>query len=123
VSATVRDLDSRVAPVASAFIAALANIGYKVTLTSTRRDPAAQQKLWDCYRKVGCSDCSVRPGSPRCFPAAPPGQSTHAIGAAFDLKLEPADYATAGAVWEALGFTWGGRFSDPIHFDFRPFSG
>jgi D-alanyl-D-alanine carboxypeptidase len=123
VSATVRDLDARVAPVAQAFIAALTNLGYRVTLTSTRRDPAQQKKLYDCYRRVGCSDCSKRPGQAGCFPAAPPGQSTHAIGAAFDLKLEPADYATAGRVWEAIGFTWGGRFSDPIHFDFRPFTG
>jgi len=120
VSASLRDLDRRAAPIAQAFIAALARAGYKVELTSTRRDPATQKRLWDCYQRTGCSDCSVRPGSPRCFPAAPPGQSTHAIGAAFDLKLTPADYGPAGEAWESLGFTWGGRFSDPIHFDFRP---
>ena len=49
---------------------------------------------------------------------------------AFDLQLDgvspgkrppyPWQYQVAGLVWEALGFTWGGRFSDPIHFDFRP---
>jgi hypothetical protein len=32
----------------------------------------------------------------------------------------PWQYQLAGEIWEALGFTWGGRFSDPIHFDFRP---
>lgn len=119
----MRTLDKRVAPIAQAFVDALARAGFKVTVTSTRRDPDQQAKLYDCYRRVGCSDCSKRPGQPGCFPAAPPGQSVHAVGAAFDLKLEPPDYASAGAVWEALGFTWGGRFSDPIHFDFRPFTG
>src|SRR4029077_10728327 len=106
-----------------AFLDALARAGIRATVTSTRRDPAQQKKLWDCYRRTGCSDCSKRPGQPGCFPAAAPGQSTHALGAAFDLHLDPPVYEDVGRVWEALGFTWGGRFADPIHFDFRPFSG
>ena len=117
---TLRTLDSRVRPIAQEFIAALARAGFTVTLTSTRRDPAEQKKLYDCYVRTGCSNCRKGPG---CFPAAAPGTSTHALGAAFDLHLDPPDYDTAGQVWEALGFTWGGRFSDPIHFDFRPFTG
>jgi len=99
----------------------LADAGIRVTLTSTRRDPAKQARLYECYKRVGCSDCSKRPGQPGCFPAAAPGKSTHAIGAAFDLHLDPPVYEQAGQVWEQFyGFTWGGRFSDPIHFDFRP---
>ena len=116
-SASLRSLDRRFAPYAQAFIAALARAGYRVEVTSTRRDSNEQRRLWDCYRKTGCSNCRRGPG---CYPAAPPGQSVHALGAAFDLKLTPPDYARAGRYWESLGLTWGGRFSDPIHFDFRP---
>lgn len=107
-------------PLVSEFLRALAAAGIKATVTSTRRDPREQAKLYDCYKRVGCSDCSKRPGQKGCFPAAAPGQSTHALGFAFDLHLEPAVYDAVGAAWESLGFTWGGRFSDPIHFDFRP---
>lgn len=121
VSATLRSLDSRVAPFVGAFLRFLAGAGIKAQLTSTRRDPNQQAKLYACFRKVGCSDCSKRPGQPGCYPAAAPGQSTHALGVAFDLHLDPPVYELAGRVWEAAGFTWGGRFSDPIHFDFRPF--
>ena len=117
---TLRTLDPRVAPIAQSFLALLARVGFKVTLTSTRRDPAQQARLYACFQKTGCSDCSKRPGQPGCYPAAAPGQSTHALGAAFDIQLDPPLYEVAGRVWEAAGFTWGGRFGDDIHFDFRP---
>jgi len=117
---SVRTLDPRVAPLAQAFIDFLSKAGIKVTVTSTRRDPAQQAKLYACFQRVGCSDCTKRPGQPGCYPAAAPGASTHAIGAAFDLALDPPLYEAAGHVWESAGFTWGGRFGDEIHFDFRP---
>jgi hypothetical protein len=123
--ASLRDLDTDLAPVARAFVriiespmfAAFAGVPQvRVTVTSTRRGPDKQRALWDCYRRTGCANCRR---TPNCFPAAPPGKSTHALGIAFDLKLVPAVYAKAGQLWEALGFTWGGRFNDPIHFDAR----
>lgn len=117
---TVRSLDRRAAPIAKAFLQFLAVNGIRATVTSTRRDPAQQAKLYSCFRRVGCSDCSKRPGQAGCYPAAPPGQSTHALGFAFDLHLDPPVYTAAGQAWEAAGFTWGGRFGDRIHFDFRP---
>ena len=43
----------------------------------------------------------------------------HDQGFAFDVHMDPPVYEQAGRAWESLGFTWGGRFSDPIHFDFR----
>lgn len=116
-SATVRSLDARVQPFVSAFLRKLAEFGIKAELTSTRRDLNEQKRLWDCYQRTGCANCRRGPG---CFPAAPPGQSVHALGFAFDLRLTPPVYSQVGAFWESLGFTWGGRFSDPIHFDFRP---
>ncbi|HXJ70393.1 MAG TPA: D-alanyl-D-alanine carboxypeptidase family protein [Verrucomicrobiae bacterium] len=118
---TLRSLDPRVTPIARQFLRDLAARGMKPVVTSARRDPAKQAKLYACFQRVGCSDCSMRPGQKGCYPAAPPGQSTHAVGAAFDIHLDsPADYAAAGSMWEQRGFTWGGRFGDRIHFDVRP---
>jgi hypothetical protein len=99
-----------VRPIAQKFVRLLSEAGIRVLVTSTRRDAAKQAKLYADFLA----------GRSR-FPAAPPGRSTHGIGIAFDLKLDPPVYADAGRVWEEAGFTWGGRFRDPIHFDFRPF--
>lgn len=123
--ASLRDLDTDVAPIARAFVRILESpvfarfagvAGVQVRVTSTRRGPDKQRQLWECYKLTGCSNCRR---TPSCFPAAPPGKSTHAIGIAFDLQLIPPVYAAAGRLWELIGYTWGGRFKDPIHFDMR----
>lgn len=106
--ASLRTLDPRAYPLAAAFVRALQRAGISVIVTSTRRSLDEQKRLYARF-KAGLSK----------YPAAPPGRSTHAIGAAFDLHLNPPVYEAAGRVWESLGLTWGGRFSDPIHFDFR----
>ena len=117
---TLRTLNTRAQPIARAFLQALAQMGIRATITSTRRDTKKQRTLYNNFKRCGCSDCRLRPGMPGCVPAAAPGTSTHEKGLAFDLRLEPAGaYDTAGRLWESWGFTWGGRFSDPIHFDFR----
>lgn len=115
--ASLRSLHPAVARLAQAFLRELARHGIKATVTSTRRDPDQQARLWNNYQRCGCSSCPPVPG--RCFPAARPGQSTHALGYAFDLRLDPPRYDLAGRIWESLGLTWGGRFRDPIHFDIR----
>jgi len=107
--ASLRSLDPRLRPLAAAFIRAIERAGIRVTITSTRRSLDEQKRLYDRYRQ----------GRSR-YPAARPGTSTHGAGLAFDLALDPPRYAEAGAVWEELGLTWGGRFKDPIHFDARP---
>lgn len=126
--ASLRDLDPDVAPLARAFVrmiespvfARFAGVSkVTATVTSTRRGPDKQRQLWECYQRTGCSNCGPR-GSGRCFPAAPPGKSTHALGIAFDLHLSPPVYDAAGRLWEAIGYRWGGRFNDRIHFDARP---
>jgi len=106
--ASLRSLDPRAYPIAQAFVALLERAGVSVTVTSTRRDLDQQARLYAAY-KAGRSK----------YPAAPPGQSTHGLGIAFDLHLDPPVYAAAGALWERIGGTWGGRFDDEIHFDFR----
>jgi hypothetical protein len=114
-----------VAPIARAFVRMIESPTFarfagvhqvRATVTSTRRGPDKQRELWNCYQRTGCSNCRR---TPSCFPAAAPGKSTHALGLAFDLHLSPPVYAAAGRLWEMIGFTWGGRFSDPIHFDVR----
>jgi D-alanyl-D-alanine carboxypeptidase-like protein len=107
--ASLRTLDPRVRPLAQAFIRALEQAGVRVIVTSTRRSLDEQKKLYADYL-AGRSK----------YPAARPGTSTHGVGAAFDLHLEPPVYQQAGELWERLGFTWGGRFQDKIHFDVRP---
>lgn len=107
--ASLRSLDPSFRPIASAFIRALERAGVRVVVTSTRRSLNEQRKLYADYL-AGRSK----------FPAAAPGKSTHGLGYAFDLSLNPPVYAQAGQLWERLGLTWGGRFNDKIHFDARP---
>ena len=105
-STTTRTLDRGLQPAAKAFVAALQNAGITVTITSTRRSLDTQRALYANYLR-GCSN----------LPAAKPGKSKHAIGRAFDLHLDPPVYELAGAIWESIGGVWGGRFSDPVHFE------
>lgn len=107
--ASLRTLDPRAIPLASWFVRRLQQAGVKVTVTSARRSLDEQRKLYARFR-AGLSK----------YPAAAPGHSTHGAGIAFDLHLDPPVYAQAGALWERFGLTWGGRFNDEIHFDFRP---
>lgn len=106
--ASLRTLDARLIPLAQWFVNVLQGAGVRVTVTSTRRSMAEQQRLYDRYRR-GLSK----------YPAARPGASTHGAGWAFDLHLDPPVYRQAGELWERLGLTWGGRFGDEIHFDAR----
>lgn len=107
--ASLRSLDPDVYPIARTFVGILERAGVRVTVTSTRRDLDKQAAL---YRKCQRTRCP--------YPVAPPGRSTHAPGWAFDLHLDPPVYREAGELWESLGFTWGGRFKDQVHFDVRP---
>lgn len=76
-------------------------------VTSGYRSYALQARL---YRRW------LQGASP--FPAAPPGNSMHELGRAFDLGgLDASELAQLGAIWESWGGRWGGRFGDPIHFE------
>jgi hypothetical protein len=59
--------------------------------------------------------------SDRTTPAAAVGQSLHELGAAYDLQRQQGDIeARVGALGEALGLEWGGRYlpqPDPNHFE------
>lgn len=70
-------------------------------VTSTYRSYSEQLTLW-----------LNRSRNP--FPVAPPGQSYHQYGRAFDVAASPELLARMGAVWRSWGGTW--STSDPIHF-------
>lgn len=83
--------------------------GHGFTVTSTRRSRADQARLYRSYVS----------GRSR-YPAAPPGTSAHELGLAFDAVVHPPQYQSAyGQLWERIGGEWGGRYSDPVHFQLR----
>lgn len=110
---------ARMRQIASAFVAYLKRAGLQVRINSVRRGLAEQRELYANFQSCGCSRCPPLPG--RCYPVAAPGRSPHALGIAFDMSIEPRSALPAvGRLWESIGFRWGGRFNDPIHFDFYP---
>lgn len=99
-------------PFAEALVSAARGAGLSPTVTSTKRSSVKQRQLYENWQ---------RGRSP--YPAAPPGTSLHEHGLAFDMTVRPMSALKAcGEAWEALGkgFRWGGRFGDPIHFEYRP---
>lgn len=108
--ASLRTLRRDAQPWAYGLVELAQRAGYRVTVNSVKRSSADQARL---YRQA-------QAGLSR-FPAAPPGSSMHEQGLAFDISVpgHPEVLRALGAVWERAGFTWGGRFGDPIHFDFR----
>ncbi len=101
-------LDPSARAYAYAFISYLRSLGLKVTVTSGLRTRMEQQTLYQRAQRGGSR-----------YPAAPPGHSLHETGLAWDMVVEPREYlAAVGHAWEQLGGRWGGRFKDPVHFDF-----
>lgn len=89
-------------------MAAAAANRFPVHVTSVRRSRAEQQALYDRFLR-GESD----------YPVAPPGQSLHEFGLAFDVGDDngdnPSDYLAAmGQVWNSWGGFWSPR--DQVHF-------
>jgi hypothetical protein len=74
-------------------------------VTSTRRSTFEQSQLYTAYL-LGASK----------YPAAPPGQSMHEFGRAFDVVAPVAVLNQLGRIWEYVGGRWGGEI-DPIHFE------
>ena|SRR2546427_7711381 len=74
-----------------------------VQITSVYRSYSEQLRLW--------LSRSTNP-----YPVAPPGQSYHEYGRAFDVVGPIATLNAMGVLWERMGGTWGGRIGDRIHF-------
>lgn len=92
---------------AAAFLVnALREQGLPAIVTSTRRSAERQRQL-------------IASGQTTAI------RSRHLVGRAMDIGFAnvptaavPAEWwSFAGLLWERMGGRWGGRFSDPLHFD------
>lgn len=106
---TLASLQRDLRPAAEWLLAYGRSLDRSLRLTSARRTWAEQARLYARYT----SGRSL-------LPAAPPGQSLHEYGLAFDLARVGQDpysdplLAELGAVWSELGGFWSP--SDPVHF-------
>lgn len=111
--ADLATLDPRLTPWAKHLYAIGKYYDGRLVVTSARRSPAKQARLYDAYIR-GISK----------IPAAPPGGSLHQYGLAFDMArigkspLGDPLLAYLGSVWESWGGRWGGQ-RDPVHFQPR----
>lgn len=88
----------------------------RLIVASVYRSLEKQRTLytrWWTYRSRGYSNAQVCQLFGICTPA-PPGQSYHNYGRAFDLNGSAEDLAAAAQVWRRMGGTWSP--GDPIHF-------
>lgn len=76
-----------------------------VTITSVRRSRTRQARL---YR--------ARQAGQHPYPVAPPGQSKHELGLAWDMIGDAGELRRLGRLWESWGGLWGGE-ADRIHFE------
>lgn len=103
----LHSLESWLEPAALQLVNIAAAAGLTPRVASARRSHAQQALLYRRYLA----------GQSR-FPAAPPGNSMHELGLAFDLWVnDETQLADLGQVWEQMGGVWGGHFKDPIHFE------
>lgn len=104
------DLIPELRPFAEQLLLAAGQAELHPRVTSTRRSHQAQVRLYRRY---------VSGLSP--LPAAPPGQSAHEYGYAFDMVVTPFDaLADVGYTWQTWGGVWGGQV-DPVHFQYPGF--
>lgn len=96
-----------------AFLSWLDEIGVPYTVTSTRRSYEEQRRLYEDWLARG----------KRGLPAAPPGQSTHELGYAMDLYIDPTLRDEGGSILsqvgryaDCFGLKWAGAH-DRVHFD------
>jgi hypothetical protein len=107
----LRRLHPRFRPWAEKFFAwARSEAGAGLVVTSARRTRREQERLWRLSQS----------GQNNGLPAAPPGQSDHEVGLAWDmarLNVDPLNdpvLAELGAAWQRQGGRWWAR--DPVHF-------
>ena len=88
-------------PWLSPYAAWLLSLYPPAVVTSSYRSYSDQLQLW-----------LNRASNP--YPVAPPGQSYHQYGRAFDVSAPSWVLVQLGAVWQSVGGTWSP--TDPIHF-------
>jgi len=108
--ASTRDLDPRFRPYADWLVRLGKSYDSRLVVTSGRRSPAKQARLYQNWIA----------GRSR-IPAAPPGRSLHQSGLAVDIARIGIDPLSdpllnwLGSVWTYYGGKWGGA-RDPVHF-------
>lgn len=108
---TIAALIPELQPFASNLIEEAGRAGLRPQITSTRRSFSEQGRL---YKKYVSGQSQ--------YPAAAPGTSAHEYGWAFDMIVTPIGaLKDVGHLWESWGGVWGGRFHDPVHFEFPGF--
>jgi hypothetical protein len=99
-------------PWAAALLDVATRANIRPVVTSTYRSHTKQAALYQQF---------LAGKSP--YPVAPPGTSAHEYRMAFDVAVDNlSDLNDLGSVWESWGGVWGGRFGDPVHFEFPGFS-
>src|SRR5258708_33940821 len=100
------DLVPELAPFARALVDAAARAGLSPRVTSTVRTHSEQGRLYRGFLA----------NPQRQFPVAPPGQSAHEYGKAFDMVVTPME---ALADVGATGIDWGGggNGAAALHFE------
>jgi len=107
--ASLRTLDHRLVPAASALFRLARRADPRFVVTSARRSTFEQARLFERFQG-GLSN----------LPAAAPGTSMHEVGLAFDIarlgipaRQDPL-LRQLGAVWNRMGGKW--NAVDPVHF-------
>jgi len=103
---SLNDLSPDLRDYARALVDAAAAAGLQPRITSTVRTHSEQGRLYRGFL--------ANPG--RAYPVAPPGQSAHEYGEAFDMVVTPmAALADVGYTWKSWGGGWDGH--DAVHFE------
>lgn len=110
-SALIETLIPELQPYARALVYETARMGLQPRITSTRRSTAEQARLRRRYL------AGLQP-----YYVAPPGQSPHEFGWAFDMVVTPmSSLSYVGWIWQSWGGYWGGVQGDPVHFQYPGF--
>jgi len=111
VSADIATLIPELRAPAKALLDLAQRAGVGPRITSTLRSHSAQARLYRRFQR-----------GQNQYPVAPPGQSAHEFGYAFDMVvIGPENQADLGQVWTSWGGVYGGT-ADPIHFEYPGFS-
>jgi hypothetical protein len=102
---SISDLVPELQPFARDLVDAAGRAGLQPRITSTIRSHSEQRRLYNRFLAGQAG-----------YPVAPPGQSAHEYGLAFDMVVSPMEaLADVGYTWQTWGGGWNG--SDAVHFE------
>src|SRR6267143_604214 len=102
---SLNDLDPELASFARDLVDAAGRAGLQPRITSTIRSHSEQRRLYNRFLAGQAG-----------YPVAPPGQSAHEYGLAFDMVVSPMEaLADVGYTWRQWGGGW--NPTDAVHFE------